>query len=170
MEKEDLNKAANDAIKLWSKKKFEDAESLFRQTLPYIDDDHWQSTDYLGYFACNQNALGKFDEATELYERSLKSALATDSEDSITVTVARLCLADHLHRQGEIELALQTIRPSLDIDCEGKDKLLLMLARLQMEKGNPDAVKATAKELLQLEPDGKFKTLEDILERIRNWQ
>ena len=170
MDKEDLNKAAKEAIELWSKKKFEHAETLFRKTLPYIDHNHWQSTDYLGYFACNQNSLGKVDEATELYERSLNSALATDSEDSITVTVARLCLADHLHRQGEIELALSTIRPSLDIDCQGKSTLLLLLARLQMDKGDPDAVEAAAKEFLRLKPDGEFKTLEDVLKRIRNWQ
>ena len=170
VDKEALNKMANEAIELWSNKKFDQAEPLFRQTLPYVDDNHWSSTDYLGYFASNQSALGKIDEATVLLKRSLQSALATDSEESITVTVARLCLADHLLLQGEIDSALTTIQPSLDIDCEGKRPLVLLFARIQFEKGNSDAVELAAREVLQLKPDGKFKTLEDVLERIRNWR
>ena len=170
MDKEDLNKAAKAAIEHWSNEEFKQAEPLFRQTLPYVDDNHWGSVDYLSYFACNQNSLGKFDEATTLFERSLQSALATDSEDSITVTLARLCLADHLHRQGSVERALDTIRPSLAIDCKGKDSLILLFARLQLEKGNADAAEAAAREFLELKPDGKFKTLDEVLDRVRNWQ
>ena len=169
MDKEALNKAAKEAIEHWSNEEFEQAEALFRQTLPYVDDNHWRSVDYLSYFACNQNSLGKVDEATGLFERSLKSALATDSEASITVTLARLCLAHHLHRQGEIQAALNTIQPSLAIDCKGKESLLLLFARLQLDIGNTDVAEAAANEFLQLKPDGKFKTLDEVLHRVRNW-
>ena len=90
MDKDALNKIANEAVDLWMDGEFERAEPLFRQVLPYVDDNHWKSADFLANFASNQSSLGHIDAATALYERSVQAALATDDEASITVTVARL--------------------------------------------------------------------------------
>ena len=41
MDKDALNKIANEAVDLWMKEEFEKAEPLFRQTLPFVDDNHF---------------------------------------------------------------------------------------------------------------------------------
>ena len=76
----------------------------------------------------------------------MKSALSTDDEASITVTVARLCFSDHLFRLGELELALEVIQPSLDIECEQRKALVLMSARIHEAMGDKDAAETAARE------------------------
>ena len=165
MDKDELNKIANEAVDLWLKEEYEKAEPLFRQTLPFVDDNHWRSVDYLANFASNQSSLGHIDEATSLYARSVDAALATEDEASIAVTVARLCFADHLFRHGQLDKALETIQPSLDIDCAQRKSLVVMYARIHNAKGNTEIAESAAHEYLSLAPDSKLKTVDDVLLR-----
>ena len=165
MDKDALNKIANEAVDLWLQEEFERAEPLFRKALPYVDDNHWGSVNYLANFASNQSSLGHVDEATSLYERSVNAALAAEDEASITVTVSRLCFADHLFRHGQLDKALETIQSSLDIECAQRKSLVVIFARIHEAKGNTEIAETAAREYLSLAPDSKLKTIDEVLLR-----
>lgn len=118
-------KQLDTALECWGKGLLEEAECLYKQSIPLIDSQHRRLPSCHGEYAGVLNELGKHHEATVQLEQYLFLELKRghQEDDSPAVRVARYFLADHLLcHMNDPDAALACLEPS--IECVPDDWLL----------------------------------------------
>lgn len=117
-------KQLDTALECWGKGLLEEAECLYKHSIPLIDLQHRRLPSGHGEYAGVLNELGKHHEATVQLEQYLFLELKQGHpEDSPAVRMARYFLADHLlFRMNDPDAALVCLEPS--IECVPNDWLL----------------------------------------------
>ncbi len=166
MNQEKAKILADQGFKLLEEEKFIEAESKYLEAMNLIDPNHWGTQDIHGQFGMLLRKIGKEKEALEQYNLSLQAALRCDSPESVSVSLARYFLADCYMTQDKLEEALNTIKPSLEIECESKWLPCFVAAQIYFQLGNEETSDNYASQVMFLAPKGKYSSLNELIKLI----
>jgi len=160
---------ADEGFELIEAERYDEAESKYLEAMKLIDPDHWSTQDIHGQFGMLLSKMDKSDEALEQYNLSLQSALRCDSPESVSVTLARYFLADCYMRHKKYGEALTSIKPSLEIECENKWLACFVAAQVHYKLEDEETSDHYASQVLFLAPKGKYSSLGELKDIIREY-
>jgi len=167
----DSNKAKTIASEAWKLCESEDWEAAilkYEESTSFLDPDHWHSQDIYGEYAMALGKVGKQDQAEIPLRKALGSAIRTSGNEALGTTIARYFLAQNLAHRKKIEEANEVISHWLNQDIDGKWLLNYMGAVLAAMQGNVGTMKEMATNAFNQAPNGKWTSVEEVVEYIEN--
>jgi len=166
MDNELLHQLSKKASRLWANDDYVEADKLFKKIIPYLDPAHWKTASLYAHYGLTLEGLGKIDEATAYFEKSLYYSVQAQTHDTGAATFARFALGEHLFRKEQFKEALMAITPSLESKCESQWLILSLAAKIYYKQSMLDEFEKATSALLFAAPKGKYKSLKQIRELI----
>jgi len=158
---------SNEGFNLYQKGKYDEALSKYKKAIDLSKSNYWGLTDIHAGCAMVLRALGEKDKVTEQLELALSAAFKTDSEESITVEIARHALAEHYVGAGEYRRSLDILEPVLKMNTKQSWLLCYVAALAYTKLDNKVKSKEFAEKVIFLAPKGKYSSLKYLLEELK---